>query len=166
MSTPKKSKRFNYSLQTVLKVREIREKQEQEKFKEAEKVLQEEIKKEKEIKDFQNAKYNELTNIMSGKDGHTDLQNVIMRKSHLEVVKEQVLQQEKVKEEAEEKKEDQRKNVVKAVKDTKIIEKDKENKRKVWKKIMDKEEGKFLDDISAVAYEKKRRDALEEAGEL
>ena len=47
MAKPKKSKRFHYSLETLLKVRSIREKQEQDKFNEACRVLEEEMKKEK-----------------------------------------------------------------------------------------------------------------------
>jgi flagellar export protein FliJ len=165
MAKPKKSKQFLYRLQAVLKVREIREEQEKEKLREAERKLVEEKKKEEEIKDFQNEKYSELREIMTGEQGNTDLQELMLRRAHLEVVKEQVIQQEKVREDAEQKKEEQRESVVEAVKDKKIMETDKENKRVEWKKMMDKEESKFLDDISSVAYSKKKKELLEELGE-
>ena len=49
MSKAHKSKRFNYQLKDVLKVRMIRERQEQDQFREAEKTLAREQQKEKEL---------------------------------------------------------------------------------------------------------------------
>ncbi|MFT5170397.1 MAG: hypothetical protein ACI9BD_000164, partial [Candidatus Marinamargulisbacteria bacterium] len=108
MSKPKKSKRFIYNLQALLKVREIREKQEQDKFTEAEKAFLEEERKEQELKDFQNQCYAKLRAIMSGEDGLPDVQQIIMRKAHLEVLQSQVEEQIKKKEEAETKRDEQR----------------------------------------------------------
>jgi len=127
MSKPKKSKRFNYQLESVLKVRNIREKQEQEKFMLAERKFLEEQKKEEEIKTFQDQKYKELRQEMSS--GDINFQHVLMRKSHLEILKEDVKKQEEQREEAEKKKDEKREDLIKAAKNKKIIQKDKENKR-------------------------------------
>ena len=159
MSKPQKSKRFVYNLQALLKVREIREKQEQDKFAEAEKKFLEEKKKEEEIKNFQSQCYAKLREIMSGEKGMPNVQEIMMRKVHLEVLQGQVEEQIKKTEEAEKAKEEQREALTKAIKEKKVIEKDKEKTREAWKKLMDKEEGKFLDDISTVGFEMKRRQA-------
>jgi flagellar protein FliJ len=157
---PEKSKRFKYKLETVLKVRKIKEKEEQDKFADATKKLTEEEKKEKEIKDFQSEKYSELRDTISGKDGqHTDIQNVMLRNAHLEVVKEQVIDQEKKKDEAEKAKEEQREKLIKAAQEKQIIEKNKDKNKIAWKKFMDKEESKFMDEIASI---KKARQMIEE----
>ncbi len=158
MSQPKKSKRFKYNLEAVLKVRDIREKQEQEKFMTAEKQYLEEQKKEEEIKEFQSQKYKELRTIIEPGAKISNFQEVLMRNTHLGIVKTQVEEQEKVKLEAERIKEEKRELLLKAVRDKKIIEKDKENKRDGWKKVMDKEAGKFLDDIATIGFSRKKRE--------
>ena len=160
---PEKSNKFKYNLQNVLQFRELRETQEQEKFVKAQQEFQSEKQKEDELKDFQNQKYTELHNEMAS--GQIDFQQIFMRRSHLDIVKEQVIEQEKVREDAEEKKDHQREELVKAVKDKEILEKDKEKKRDQWKDLMKKEENKFLDEISAIGFVKKTRlaqEALEE----
>lgn len=158
MAKPKKSKRFNYNLGSVLKVREIREKQEQEKFLQAEKHFFEEEKKEKEIKEFQQQKYTELRDIINPGSKISNFQEVLMRKSHLEIVKEQVVEQQHLKEEAERLKEEQRQRLIKAVRDKKVMEKDKEKKKDGWRKLMDKEDGKFLDEIATIGFARKMRE--------
>jgi flagellar export protein FliJ len=168
MAKPQKSSKFKYRLETLLKVRNIREKQAKDKFSAAQKKLDEEKQKEDQIKNFQNQKYSELREIMTGgtRGDMTDMHQVMARKAHLEVVAEQVIEQEKQREDAEEKKEDERKNVVKAVKSKRIIEIDKDKRKGEWRKLMNKEEAKFLDEISSIAFVKKRRDRLEEEGSL
>ncbi|MCP4050809.1 MAG: hypothetical protein GY730_08905 [bacterium] len=160
MARPEKSKRFKYRLKTVLKVRDIREKQAQDKFHEALKAAEEEKRKEDEVKAVQNQQYMELSDIMSGKSdvGMTDMQQVMVRTAHLDVLKVKVVEQEKKREEADKEKEVKREELVHKIKEKKIIEIDKENKREEWKKFMDKEEGKFLDDISSVGFERRRSD--------
>ena len=161
MSEVKKSKRFAYKLTAILKVREIRERQQKDKFAEAEKKFQEELRKEQDLKNLLVAKYSELRELMtSGEIG--DVNEITRRKIHLDMVKEKVVAQAKIREESETAKEAEREKLVQTVKDKKIIEKDKEKKRDAWKKVMDKEAGKFLDDISGVGYSKKKRKKLEE----
>ena len=162
---PTKSKRFKYNLNAVLKIRKIRENQEQEKFAEAKKKAEEEKRKEEELKYRQNAEYDELRHRMStGQVG--DVGDIMRRKAHLETLKVKVDDQIKVREEAEEKREEQREVLVSAVKDRKIMERDKEKKRVVWKKFMDKEEAKFLDDIATVGYvlRKRKKEESDEKG--
>ncbi len=162
MSKAKKSKVFKYKLDTVLRVREIREKQEQEKFQIAEKKYFEEMQKEEKIKAFQKEKYGELRNIIEPGNVISDFHEILMRKGHLEIVKEQVLEQEKQRQEAERLKDEQRKQLIKAALDKKIMEKDKDKTRNSWKKIMDKEETKFFDDISSIRFNQQKRNAEEQ----
>ncbi|MBT5856304.1 hypothetical protein HOH87_06710 [bacterium] len=155
--TPKKSKRFLYNLKSVLKYREIRETQEQDKFNAAERKFIEEKKKEDELKNQQSSEYTELRGRMS--EGATiDFQQVQMRRAHLDILKDKVVEQEKVRVDAETAKEDQREELVKAVKDKKILEKDKEKKRESWKEVMKKEDVKFMDEISSIGFLRKRRE--------
>ncbi|MGE4169489.1 MAG: flagellar FliJ family protein [Candidatus Margulisiibacteriota bacterium] len=164
-SKPKKSKRFNYNLTAVLKVREIREKQRQEAFMEAQRELEEEQKKEAELKQNIADKYQELREVLTGKRPSTDIAGeVIQRKTNLESLNEKLAEQIQKREEAEKKVDEAREELIKAVKDKKIIEKDKEHKRVAWQKLMIKEDNKFMDDISTVGFDRKRRkaEALEE----
>ncbi|MFH1429047.1 MAG: hypothetical protein ABIH39_04810, partial [Candidatus Margulisiibacteriota bacterium] len=62
---PKKGK-FNYRLEPVLKVREIREKQQKEVFAEKERILREEIEKEQKLKTWEDELHGELRNSMVG----------------------------------------------------------------------------------------------------
>lgn len=157
MSRAQKSKRFKYSLETLLKVRNIREKQAQERFRKAELEYEAELEELKRIKAFQEEKYQELHDIMSGKTPLTDVQMVVLRKAHLETVKEQVIKQEEKTDAAEKKKEAFRIELIAAVRNRKIIEKDKTKTRESWKKIMNKEDNKFLDDIAVIGFENKSR---------
>lgn len=163
MSKPRKSKRYEYNLHSVLKVRLIHEKQEQDKFTAAVRQLEEEEKKEKELIDLQQAAYLKLRELMSGV--MTNLNEITLRKHHLDILKEKIIEQKEVVRQAEEKKEQQRLALVKATMDKKIIEKDKEKKKLAWKKLMDKEDNKFLDDISSIGFEMKRRKRLSEMPE-
>ena len=87
--------------------------------------------------------------------GAVDLQQIYMRKSHLEKVQEDVVEQEQKTKESEEAKDEQQEVLIKAVKDKEILEKDKDKKRDMWKEIMKKEEAKFMDEISAIGFVKK-----------
>ncbi len=157
MSKAKKAKRFRYQLETVLKVRNIRERQAQEAFQSAERAYLEAVEKEKKIKAYEQEKYTELRDIMSGKTTVTDVQMVVIRKAHLDRVHDDVLQHESATKEAEQTKEARRDDLIAAVKNRKIIEKDRAKTRESWRKIMDKEDGKFLDDIAVIGFESNRR---------
>ena len=153
MSKAKKSKTFVYQLETVLKVRGIREKQEQEKFQKAEEKLKEEIKKEEELKKVQIEAYTELNHLMSSYE-LPDMNVIKIRKIHLERLDTQVKEQAEKRKEAEKERDQQREALNQAVKERKIIEKDKEKTRDKWRKIMDKEDLKFMDDLAGIRFNK------------
>jgi len=162
----KKGKRFRYSLDSLLKVRGIREGQAQDKFKESERLLLEEKRKEDEIKAFEKEKYDELKGMMTGGAALPDVQTIMMRKAHLEKVRETLATQQEAVKAAETKKEENRQLMVLAMVEKKIIEKDKSKTRLAWRKMMNKEDGKFLDEIAVIGYESRSRKKKEEAGEL
>lgn len=155
MSKIKKSKRFTYNLQTVLKVRIIQEKQEQDKYNETIRQLEEEIKKEQALIDQERLQYLELRELMMG--DVANVQMITARKYFLEKLKDDIAAQTQKRIEAEEKKEAQRLKLIEAVKARKIMEKDREKKKIAWKKLMDKEDNKFLDDIATIGFDRKAR---------
>jgi flagellar FliJ protein len=158
---PKKSKRFHYNLQSALNFRELRETQEQDKFNKAEIKFKEELGKENRLKDQEKSEHTGLVGQLS--EGKTiDFQQVMMRKAHLEQLKDRIVEQVQVREKAEEDKDLQRETLVQAMKDKKILEEDKEKKRGMWKEVMKKEEMKFLDEIAAIGFAKRMREEQDE----
>jgi len=111
MSKAHKSKRFNYHLKDVLKVRTIRERQEQDTFREAEKKLAREQQKEKELIETQENFYSELLSCISS-DKTTDMDDIKRRKAHLERLKEQVDAQIEVRKKAEKDRDTQRQTLL------------------------------------------------------
>ncbi|MDR2431880.1 MAG: flagellar FliJ family protein [Candidatus Margulisbacteria bacterium] len=163
MKKPKKSKRFEYNLKTVLKVREIYERIEKEKFAEAQRKYLEELEREKKMKEYEMQQQRALKNNLTGS---IDFAGVLHRQQFLKKYKVDVNEQENKTKEADQRKEEQRERLVKSMKDRKILDKDKEHKRQAWVKLMNREETKFLDDIATAKYfrvmdEKKREEALE-----
>lgn len=162
---PKKSKRFQYNLESALNFRELRETQEQDKFNKAEQKYMEELGKEERMKNQERSENAGLVSEIS--EGKTiDFQQVMMRKAHLEQLKGEIIEQVEVRETAEKDKEDQREVLIQAMKDKKILEEDKEKKREMWKNIVKKEEMKFLDEIASIAFSKKVRANEEEEERL
>ncbi|MFH1429405.1 MAG: hypothetical protein ABIH39_06645, partial [Candidatus Margulisiibacteriota bacterium] len=78
------------------------------------------------------------------------------RRSHLVKVKEDVDEQEQIRNRAEKIREEQRLKLEEKMKERKVIEKDRENRKDDWKKLMNDEEMKFLDDIATTRYNKKK----------
>jgi len=148
--TPEKSKKFHYNLRTVLKVRNIFETIEKEKFAAAQRDHLAQLKREQEMKDYQKDMQKQLAGKLQGEIA--DFASVLHRTEYLKKYKLDVITQEERTMEAEQKKEEQRERLIKAVKDRKILDKDKEHKRDHWKKIMNREETKFLDDLSVSRY--------------
>ena len=157
MSKPKKSRRFDYNLESVLRIRNVQEKMEQDKYAHANQKYIQEQQKEEEIKLFQREKYDELKSILDGGQKISNFQHVLMRKSHLDIVKEQVEEQERVRVEAEEKKEEQRAELIKAGQKRQVLDKDKSKKRESWKKLMDREQVKVMDDITSSREARKKK---------
>ena len=127
---PKKSKRFKYNLQSALNFRERKETQEQDKYNKAEQKFNEELSKEERMKTQEQEEQGGLV-AQLGEGKTIDFQQVMMRKAHLEQLKGEIIEQEKIREDAEEAKDSQREMLVKAMKDKKILEEDKEKKRHV-----------------------------------
>jgi len=150
MSKPKKSKSFNYHLDDVLKVREIKAQQQQEKLSLANQKLVEEKAKEEQLKALESESYDTLLGMM--KDALPDMNTIQMRKYHLEALKKKVLDQESVRKTAEDEKESARLQLVQAMLDKRIIEKDKEKTHKKWQRLMNKENRKFLDEIAVTRF--------------
>ena len=150
MRKAQKSKRFNYNLKTVLKVRNIFERIEKEKFAEAQRKYLEELKKEEEMHEFERQQQVQLRNKLTGQIN--DFASVMHRHQFLKKYKEDVVTQEGKTKEADQRKEEQRERLIKAIKDRKIIDKDKEHKKEAWVKLMNREETKFLDDISTTRF--------------
>ncbi|MGC6366951.1 MAG: flagellar export protein FliJ [Candidatus Marinamargulisbacteria bacterium] len=159
---PKKSKRFKYNLQSALNFRERRETQEQDKYNKAEQKFNEELSKEERMKLQEQQEHGGLV-AQLGEGKTIDFQQVMMRKAHLEQLKGEIVEQEKVRIDAEEAKDTQREALVQAMKDKKILEEDKEKKRGMWREVMKKEEMKFLDEIAAIGFAKKMREDQDEA---
>ncbi len=160
-TAPKKSKRYRYNLESVLKVRAIREKQEQDLYAKALQTVEDEKQKVKKLQQQERENYDILLELMTGRV--QDVNGIMMRKFHLERLKEQIVEQEQVVIEAEKAAEEQRQKLVVAMRDKKLMEKDKEKKKLAWRKFMDKEDGKFLDDIATIGYQHRKRDAHDDA---
>ena len=148
--------KFKYDLETVLRVRQIREKKEQEKFAEKRRIYLEEKEKEKKLKDQKKREEEELR--ASIREGIIkDFQKIMSAHAHIDIVKEEIEKQEKKVMEASRKLEDQRGKLVKAVKDKKIMEKDKEKTIEKYKKLMLDLELKFLDEIATQRFQRQQR---------
>jgi flagellar export protein FliJ len=158
MKKPQKSKSFKYNLETVLKVREIRQKQQEERLSKAQQHLTVEQKKEMEIKNFQSEKFIELRGILDTGKTITDFSEIMRRKSHLDVVKEQVVAQEKKRVEAEEQRNDERKKLVAANQKKQVMETDKDKKKVAWRRVMAREDIKRLDDMTQSRFARKPKD--------
>ena len=85
MSKPTKGKRFVYKLESLLKVRRIREKQEQEKFEKAEQLLRAALQKEEALKNQRVQEYANLQEMLSTGD-LPDLNLIKIRKIHITIL--------------------------------------------------------------------------------
>ena len=151
MAKPKPGKRFKYDLGAVLKVREIKEKKEQEKFAEKNREYNTEKKKEEEIKDEKKTKENELRGVFkAGPIANFD--KVLRRKAHLEVLKEDLQKQVEKVIDASNKLEEQRGKLISSMKDKKVMEKHKEKKLDEYNKLMQDLEMKFMDEIATQRF--------------
>ena len=144
-------KKFNYDLESVLKVRAIKEKKEQEKFAHKQNKLIEEKKKEDEIKDNKNNKEDDLRKVFK-RGPITDFSRVLQRKAHLEVLKDDLDKQVDQVIEASKQLEEQRAKLITSMKEKKIIETHKGKKLEEYKSIMLHLETKFLDEIATERF--------------
>jgi flagellar FliJ protein len=153
MAKPKPGKRFKYDLESVLKVRGIKEKKEQEKFAEKQMEFLKQKEREEAIKQEKRHKEQELRNVFK-KGPITNFEKVLRRKAHLDVLKDDLNNQIEKVIEASSALEEQRAHLVASMKDKKIMEKHKEKKLDEYKKIMQDLEVKFLDEIATERFKK------------
>jgi flagellar FliJ protein len=148
---PKAGKKFKYDLQAVLKVREIKEKKEQEKFAVKQREYLTEKEREEAIEREKKGKEQELRKVFK-KGPISDFSKVIRRKAHLDVLKDDLDEQVEKVIEASKVLEEQRAHLVSAMKDKKIMEKHKERKLDEYNKLMLELETKFLDEIATQRF--------------
>ena len=151
MAKKPKSGKFKYSLDTVLKVRKIKEKKAQEKFAEKKRVYIEEKEKEESIERDKAEKKDELKDILD-EGPISDFAKVLRRRAHLGKLKEDLDQQVERVIEASKILEEQRNKLIRSMKDKKIIEKNKERKFEEYKKLMQDLEIKFIDEIATQRF--------------
>lgn len=153
MAKPKPGKKFKYDLSAVLKVREIKERKEQEKFAEKNQAYLSEKEREARIAAEKRGKEEDLRNVFR-KGPISDFSRVMRRRAHLDVLKDDLDQQVEKVIEASKKLEEQRVHLVEAMKDKKIMEKHKEKKLDEYKKIMNDLETKFMDEIATQRFKR------------
>jgi flagellar FliJ protein len=151
MAKPKPGKKFKYGLESVLKVRAIKEKKEQEKFADKKRQYMEEKQREEDIKKTKKEKEGELREVFE-KGPISDFAKVLRRKAHLDVLKDDLDDQVEKVIEASKLLETQRAHLIKAMKGKKIMEKHKEKKLDEYKKIMQDLEIKFMDEIATQRF--------------
>ncbi|MFA5097191.1 MAG: hypothetical protein WC490_01025 [Candidatus Margulisiibacteriota bacterium] len=150
----KPGKKFDYPLETVLKVKKIKEKKEQEKFAESQREYYLEKQREKEIEDEKKAKATELKGMMKGAISSMD--KIMQRKQHLNLLKEHLDAQIEKVIEASKKLEKQRGKLLIAMKDRKIIDKDKEHKLDKYNEVMKQLDIKFMDEIATLRFKREK----------
>jgi len=151
MAKTKPGKKFSYDLETVLKVRGIREKKEQEKFAEKKREYLTEKQKEEAIESEKKGKEEELRGVFR-KGPISNFEKVMRRRAHLEVLKDNLDEQVEKVIEASKLLEEQRARLVESMKDKKIMEKHKEKKLDEYKKLMQDLELKFMDEIATQRF--------------
>lgn len=129
--------------------------QEQEKFAERQKEYLIEKQKEDQITEHRTTRTKELRKILS-RGPISDFDKVMRRRVHLNILKEELDKQVEKVVEASEKVEEQRENVTKALKDRKILEKNKERKFKEYTQIMNQLETQFLDEIATTRFQRQK----------
>lgn len=157
MAKSQPGKKFKYDLETVLKVRDIREKKEQEKFAEKKRHYITEKDKEEFIKQEKKGKEEDLRDVYR-KGPISDFSKVLRRKAHLEVLKDDLDKQVEKVIEASKMLEEQRAKLMASMKDKKIMEKHKERKLEDYNKIMQEIELKFMDEIATQRFKHEKRD--------
>ena len=165
MSKPKKGKRFVYSLQTLLKVRKIKERQQQEVFNKAEIKLQEEQLKEELIKKEQAEHLSYVHSLLSSEE-LPQLSVIQMHQAHVKTMQEKVKAQQEEVIKSEEQRDKEREELVQKTKEKRIIEIDRDKTRVAWKKMMDKLDSQFLDELASIKFASKMLADSEEAAYL
>ena len=157
MAKQQRPGRFKYGLETVLKVRGIKEKKEQETFSERQREYLTEKEKKEKIEAEKRQRSNELRDLM--KQGPASVDRIIRRSAHLKKVAEDLETQAQKTVEANEKLDQQRTKLIGAMKDRKIIEKDKDKKHEGYKDMMKKMEMQFIDELASLRFVHEKRES-------
>lgn len=153
MAKQQPGKKFKYDLESVLKVRAIKEKKEQEKFAEKQREYLTEKQKEEQIELDKKTKEDDLRGVFR-KGPISDFSRVLQRKAHLEVLKDDLDKQVEKVIESSKLLEEQRARLIESMKDKKIMEKHKEKRLVEYGKMMLDLETKFLDEIATERFRK------------
>lgn len=153
MVKEQKPERFKYALETVLKVRAIKERKEKERFAEKQKEYLTEKQKEEQLEEDKREKEGELKHIIK-KGPISQFEKVLRRHAHLGVLRKDIDNQIEKVIDASRKLEDQRAKLVDSMKDRKIIEKNKEHRLDEYKEMMKQLEIKFLDEIATQRFKR------------
>jgi len=151
----KAGKKFKYPLESVLKVKAIREKKEQEKFAQRQKEYYEEKVMEEKIEEDKKTHSEEFKQ-MFGKGKISDFNRVLQRRQHLNILKEELDNQIEKVVQASHKLEKQREKLLDTMKDRQIIEKDKEHKLDQYREAVKQMEIKFLDEIATLRFQREK----------
>jgi flagellar FliJ protein len=153
MAREQKPGRFKYPLDTVLRVRGIKERKEKEKFAEKEREYNTEKQKEEKLEEEKSEREIELKGII--KQGPiSQFEKVLRRHAHLGVLKKDIDDQIEKVIDASKKLESQRAKLIESMKDRKIIEKNKEHNLDQYKEMMKNLEIKFLDEIATQRFKR------------
>jgi len=153
MAREQKPDKFKYSLDTVLRVRGIKERKEKEKFAEKEREYLTEKQKEEQLEEEKKEKEGELKHIIK-KGPISQFEKVLRRHAHLGVLKKDIDDQVEKVIDASKRLESQRSKLIESMKDRKIIEKDKEHRLDDYKDMMKDLEIKFLDEIATERFKR------------
>lgn len=152
MAPQPKPGKFEYRLETLLRVRKIKEKKEQEKFAEDQRRFLEEQRRAQLLRDEKVVRTDELKDVLSPGGKISDFGQVLRRRVHLDDLDDRKKKQEETERKAQKKLDVQREVLIEKMKERKIIEKDKGNKYKEHKDLMSHLEGKFLDDVATSRF--------------
>ncbi len=153
MPREQKPGKFKYSLETVLKVRGIRERKEKERFAEKEREYNTEKLKEEQLEEEKTEKEGELKHIIK-KGPISEFEKVLRRHAHLGVLRKDIDEQIEKVIDASKRLETQRAKLVESMKERKIMEKDKEHKLSDYDIMMKDLEIKFLDEIATERFKR------------
>jgi len=153
MAREQKPGKFKYTLETVLRVRGIKERREKEKFADKQREYLTEKEKEELLEEEKKEKEGELKHIIK-KGPISQFEKVLRRHAHLGVLKKDIDEQIEKVIDASKRLEDQRSKLIESMKDRKIIEKDKGHKLDDYDDMMKNLEIKFLDEIATQRFKR------------
>ncbi|MFH1710070.1 MAG: flagellar export protein FliJ [bacterium] len=153
MAREQRPGKFKYTLETVLRVRGIKERRESEKFAEKQREYLTEKQKEEQLEEEKKEKEGELKHIIK-KGPISQFEKVLRRHAHLGVLRKDIDEQIEKVIDASKRLEGQRAKLIESMKERKIIEKDKGHRLDDYEKMMKNLEIKFLDEIATQRFKR------------